>query len=170
MKLTPLDLRHVQFARKFYGYDPDEVHRFLDLVRLELESLVQQNAVLKDEIEQALRRLSEYREKEGLLRDALLTARSVGDDLKANAEREAELIIGDAELKAAKMIGEAMHKVQDLRSQIIDLRTQKSALRQSIRHLIARASDWLELDEEADKEAAEREGNVHFFAPPSEAG
>jgi len=31
----------------------------------------------------------------GLLRDALLTAQAVGDDLKANAEREAELIVGD---------------------------------------------------------------------------
>lgn len=166
MKISPLDLRHAQFRKIFRGFDPEEVGRFLDLVRLEMESLRQENQALKDELQQALRRLSEFREKEGLLRDALLTAQRVGDDLKANAEREADLVVGDAELKASKLIGEAMHKVQQLRSEILDLRHQKAALREGIRHLIAQAGNWVDLDEQADKNDEEKVNNLHFFAAP----
>lgn len=166
MKISPLDLRHAQFRKTFRGLDPEEVGRFLDLVRVEMESLRQENQALKDELQQALRRLSEFREKEGMLRDALLTAQRVGDDLKSNAEREADLVIGDAELKASKLIGEAMHKVQQLRSEILDLRHQKAALREGIRHLIAQAGNWVDLDEEADKGDEEKVSNLHFFAAP----
>lgn len=166
MKISPLDLRHVQFRRSLRGLDPVEVSRFLDLVRVEMESLRQENQALKDELQQALRRLSEFREKEGMLRDALMTAQRVGDDLRANAEREADLLVGDAELKASKLVGEAMHRVQQLRSEILDLRHQKAALREGIRHLIAQAGNWVDLDEEADKDAEEKLGNLHFFAPP----
>ncbi len=170
MKISPLDLRQVQFRKSLRGFDPDEVIRFLDLVRIEMENLRQENQALKDELQQALRRLSEFREKEGMLRDALLTAQRVGDDLRANAEREADLVIGDAELKASKMIGESMHKVQELRNQILDLRHQKAALREGIRHLIQHARDWVDLDEETDKESEERDGNLHFFAAPGSDG
>ncbi|RMF14950.1 MAG: DivIVA domain-containing protein [Candidatus Dadabacteria bacterium] len=168
MKISPLDLRQAQFRRVLRGFDPDEVVRFLDLVRIEMETLRQENQALRDELQQALRRLSEFREKEGMLRDALLTAQRVGDDLKSNAQREADLLIGDAELKASKLVGEAMHKVQELQSQILDLRHQKAALREGIRHLIAQAGHWVDLDEEADEEAAQRDQNLHFFAAPGQ--
>lgn len=166
MKISPLDLRQATFHKIFRGYEPGEVHRFLDLVRIEMESLRQENQALKDELQQALRRLSELREQEGMLRDALMTAQKVGDDLRSNAEREAELVIGDAELKSSRMLGDAMEKVQELRSQIVELRQQKASLRQDIRDMVQRATDWIDLDEEADREDEARDEGVRFFAPP----
>jgi len=171
MKLSPLDLKQVQFRRVFRGVDELEVRRFLDLVRTEMEALRRENEALKDELQQALRRLAEYREKEGVLREALLTAQKVGDDLRHNAEQEAELIVRDAEMKASRHLSEAMHRVQSLRDEIIDLRQQKQTVRVEVKALIDRAQAWLEVDEAADAEAAERESGIHFFAPPqSESG
>jgi cell division initiation protein len=170
MKISPIDIRQVTFRRVLRGVDSEEVARFLDLVRAEMEQLHRENQALKDELQQALRRLSEFREKEAVLRDALMTAQRVGDELRANAEREADLIVGDAELKASKLIGEAMHRVQDLRNEILMLREQKAALREGVRHLIERARLWADLDEEADRDDRERDEKLHFFAPPSAEG
>lgn len=166
MKISPLDLRQARFQRTMRGYDPEEVQRFLDLVRIEMESLREENQALRNELQQALRRLSEFREQEGLLRDALLTAQRVGEDLRTNAEREAELRVGDAELKAGRLIGDAMHRVQELRSQIVELRQVKAALRNEIRAHIRRAETWVDLDEQADAENGD--ANIHFFAPPAD--
>lgn len=168
MKISPLDIRQARFHRVLRGFDPEEVTRFLDLVRIEMESLRDENQALRNELQQALRRLSEFREQEALLRDALLTAQQVGEDLRANAEREAELLVGDAELKASRMIGDAMHRVQELRSQILELRQHKAALRNEVRATIQRAATWVDLDEEADREDGDRDENLHFFAPPDE--
>jgi cell division initiation protein len=167
MKISPLDLRQARFQRAMRGYDPGEVQRFLDLVRIEMEALREENQALRNELQQALRRLSEFREQESLLRDALLTAQRVGEELRSNAERESELLIGDAELKAGRLIGDAMHRVQELRSQIVELRQVKAALRNDIRAHIKRAATWVDLDEQADTESAD--ANVHFFAPTTEA-
>ncbi len=167
MKISPLDLRQARFQRAMRGYDPGEVQRFLDLVRIEMEALREENQALRNELQQALRRLSEFREQESLLRDALLTAQRVGEELRTNAERESELIVGDAELKAGRLIGDAMHRVQELRSQIVELRQVKAALRNDIRAHIKRAATWVDLDEQADTESAD--ANVHFFAPATEA-
>jgi DivIVA domain-containing protein len=87
VKITPLDVDQQQFQRVFRGCDPDEVHRFLDLVSREMEELLRENNGLKEEIRRKEAQISEFREHESQLREALVSAgRMTGRDQGVRAQ------------------------------------------------------------------------------------
>src|SRR5882724_8789213 len=111
--LTPLDIQKQTFARAFKGYNPDEVRGYLHLIAEEIEELVRnvdrlsrENAMLRDELE-------EHNARERILKDTLLSAQRVSEDVKANAHKEAELIVKDAELLSERLVSQAMTRVHD---------------------------------------------------------
>src|ERR1700737_3763816 len=96
--LTPLDIQKKTFARVLKGYSTDEVRGYLQLVAEEIEHLLREvdrvtrdNASLREDLE-------EHNARERILKDTLLSAQKVSEDVKANARKEAELIVKDAEL------------------------------------------------------------------------
>ncbi|HBG77212.1 MAG TPA: septum formation initiator, partial [Clostridiales bacterium] len=50
MSLTPMDIHNKEFARKFRGYQEDEVDEFLDAIVDEFEKLHKENIDLKDKV------------------------------------------------------------------------------------------------------------------------
>jgi cell division initiation protein len=96
MKLTPTDVQRQSFGKRFRGFDPDEVRAFLAAVAEEMAAL--QRA--KDEIDQQLRHLelivNEHREREAILKNTLLTAQKVAEDIRDGARREADTVIKQA--------------------------------------------------------------------------
>ena len=94
--LTPLDIQKQTFARGLKGYNVDEVRGYLHLIAEEIERLVRdadrlsrENAMLRGE-------LDEHNARERILKDTLLSAQKVSEDVRANAHKEAELIVKDA--------------------------------------------------------------------------
>src|SRR5436309_10672455 len=101
--LTPLDIQKQTFARGLKGYNVDEVRGYLHLIAEEVERLVRdldrlsrENAMLREELE-------EHNARERILKDTLLSAQKVSEDVKANAHKEAELIVKDAELLSDRL-------------------------------------------------------------------
>src|SRR4051812_3447977 len=95
--LTPLDIQRQTFSRALKGFDTNEVRAYLQLVAEEIERLVRdvdrlsrENAMLREE-------LDEHNARERILKDTLLSAQKVSEDVKANAQKEAVLIVKDAE-------------------------------------------------------------------------
>ena len=51
MRLSPADIRQQRFTeRMFRGFDKDEVDRFLDQIAEDFESVIKENALLKEQI------------------------------------------------------------------------------------------------------------------------
>jgi cell division initiation protein len=142
--LTPLEIQKQVFARALKGYNPDEVRGYLSLVAEEIERLVKdvdrlsrENAMLREE-------LDDHSQRERILKDTLLSAQKVSEDVKSNARKEAELIVKDAELLSERVIAQAMQRVSDLERSIQDLKIERAAARtrlqgtlDSVQHLIA---------------------------------
>src|SRR4051794_33470573 len=112
--LTPLDIQRQTFSRAFKGYNSDEVRAYLQLIAEEIERLVKdvdrlsrENAMLRGE-------LDEHNARERILKDTLLSAQKVSEDVKANALKEAELIVKDAELLSERLTAQAMSRLADL--------------------------------------------------------
>ena len=100
MKITPLDIQQMVFKTGFRGYDKEEVNRFLEEIAETVEELNRENAVQREKIVFLEQQLTELKRTEATLSNTLVSAQSLAEDVKRSAQRESELVIKEAELKA----------------------------------------------------------------------
>jgi len=164
VKLTPADIQRQSFSTRFRGFDPDEVRAFLAAVAEEMASLQRE----KVEVDQQLRHLElivhEYRERESILKNTLLTAQKASEDIRDAARKEAETVVKLAELQGDRLLELAQSRAHELERGILDLRGHRTALRTDIRALVTRLTHLLDLQEEA-----EVEDNLRFLKRREEA-
>lgn len=154
MRITPLDIQQKQFPMRFRGFDVDEVYAFLELIREELEGLLNENASLKEQLNRADDQLKEYRSMESTLRETLMTAQQMVEDYKTNARKEAELILREAEVKADTMIKDSQEKLVKIHEDIVDLKGIRRHFKEEIKRLIDSHNKMLEFDKEREGEDA----------------
>lgn len=165
MKITPLDVDQQQFQRVFRGCDPDEVHRFMDLVSREMEEMLRENNTLKEEIRRKDTQITEFREHESQLREALVSAGRMTEEIKESARKEAELVAAEAQLRAQKIVLDAQERSVQLGGELGDLRRQKARLMVEIRSILESHRRLLETQEEFDRDASSA-----LPAPPARRG
>jgi cell division initiation protein len=136
MKLTPLDIQQQKFQVQWRGYDKQEVETFLEMISEDVESLMQECNKLRSEIQKCEAQLVDFRENERAIQQTIMTTQKVSDDLKRNAQREAELIISEAKVaagrimndarsQAEKVVGDSRFEVGKLTKELHDLKNRK---------------------------------------------
>lgn len=120
--LTHADIRNREFKQRWVsGYDMDEVETFLKQVADDVEALTSENEGLRNRIKSMEGELDDYRNKRRHLEEALISAQRVIDEMKANAKKEAELIIKDAETQADRWIADANTQVMEIKREFHDM-------------------------------------------------
>jgi cell division initiation protein len=146
--LTPLEIQKQTFSRALKGYSPDEVRAYLHLVAEEIERLLRENDRLTRDVTILREDVEDHTNRERILKDTLLSAQKVAEDLTANARKEAELIVKDAELLADRVVGQAMQRVADLEKSIGDLKMERRAARNKLTTTIDMIQQMIVLDAE----------------------
>lgn len=165
MRITPLDIRKQPFRKTFRGFDPDEVNSFLEMVAAEFETIITQNNEMATNIKVVEEKLSGYIKIEKTLNDTLITAQKISDDARANAQKEAELIIRDAQIRADRYEDESRNRVHTLQSEMAALKNQRdsflarfgSMLKTQLNLLGVLSGDLLESSELTAPQAPQRE-------------
>jgi cell division initiation protein len=152
--LTPLEIQKQTFSRALKGYNVDDVRAYLHLVAEEIERLLRENDRLMRDSSMLREDLEDHSNRERILKDTLLSAQKVAEDLTANARKEAELIVKDAELLAERVIGQAMQRVADLERSISDLKIERRAARNKLTATLDTIQQMVLLD--AEEEANEQ--------------
>ncbi len=152
MKLTPLDIRHKEFKRGMRGYADEEVDEFLDEVADEYERIFKENIDLSERLETLEDKVKQYRRIEETLQKTLVSAQQSAEELKANASKESQLILRDAEFKARQMVSDLYSDRQNLEKTIAGLRSVEQDVRFRLRTLL---ENFLKQLEEAPPVAAE---------------
>jgi cell division initiation protein len=156
MKVTPLDLRQAQFKTKMRGFDPQEVAPFLADAANELENALRELDRLKQEAARSEVSMSEYREREVSLRNTLLTAQRLADQIKDNAEQEARTLLREAESRADLILQKAQARLAEVERDINEMKLRRRDVEGSLEASIAsltyalefmRAQDQVERDE-----------------------
>lgn len=126
MAVTPLDILQKQFgpARRG-GYEPAEVHAFLDQVRESLEAALREGLKLREALLDRDRELATLRAESGDIKEALVLARRLAVDMENNARREADLVLGEARLEAEQLLAAARDEERLLQEHIMRLRTSR---------------------------------------------
>jgi len=120
MNITPIDIQQQQFKGKMFGgLDQEDVDSFLQSVAAEMENLVRENNELKEQQARQSREMLDIAEMEKELREVMLGAQRITEDMKTNARKEADLIVSEAELKA---------RIEDVRRQKIQFEMSLKAL------------------------------------------
>jgi cell division initiation protein len=136
MRLTPLDLRSHRFPRRMGGYDRDEVDGFLQIAAEDYEAALrrlEQQAARIRELEQRVQDLSA---NEKVVQDTLATAQKLSEDLKRTAVKEAEVIVGEAEVRGEKVLEAAHRRAAKLADDIREMKMLRTGLAAAVRAAI----------------------------------
>jgi cell division initiation protein len=158
MKLTPTDIQRQTFSSRFRGFDRDEVMAFLAAVAEEMAALQREQAQTEQQLSHLELIVNEHREREAILKNTLLTAQKVAEDIREVARKEAETIVKQADLQGDRLLELAQNRAHEVERGILELRGHRTALRTDIRALVTRLTHLLDLQEEA-----EVEDNLRFL-------
>lgn len=134
--LTPLDIQNKEFRKGVRGYKESEVDSFLDQVMIDYEKLYKENIELKDKIAMLNDQLKHYNTIEETLQNTLVVAQSTADEVKANARKQSELIIKEAEEAARKIIDEAHKEVEKIQAKYEEIKSEMSVFRTRFKTLL----------------------------------
>jgi cell division initiation protein len=149
MKISPLDIQQQQFKGKMFGgLDPEDVDAFLQLVAAEMEDLIRENTELKEQARRAATDIASMKEKEIDLRDTMLAAQKITEEMKSNSQKEAAILVAEAELKADIILDDANRKRSDLNNQIQDLKRDKIQFESALKSLLDSHYKMLSLNDE----------------------
>jgi cell division initiation protein len=148
VKITPLDIQQQQFKGKMFGgLDSEDVDAFLQMVSGELEDLIRENTDLKEQARRVAADMDDMKQKEGDLRETMLAAQKITEEMKANSQKEATLLISEAELQAERILVDADKKLAELKNQIQNLRREKLQFETALKSLLDTHYKLLALDE-----------------------
>jgi cell division initiation protein len=164
MKISPMDIQRQTFGQRFRGLDQDEVRTYLNIVAEEFASLQMERDRLDQELSSLRSLLEEHRQRETILKNTLLTAQRMSEEIRDTARKQAESVVKEAEIQADRLVELAQTRAHEVEHGILDLRAHRSALRTDVRALITRLSHLLDLQEEA-----ELEDNLRFLKRREEA-
>ena len=123
MELTPLDIRNQTFHKKnFGGIDAEEVKAFLETTATAFEQMSRNRTDLTERLKIAEERVNYYRQIEKTIQDAVVTMQKTVDEVKASAEKEAELIIAEAKARAVREVENTKREAENLRAEIEQLK------------------------------------------------
>ncbi len=102
--ITGMEIRNQQFSKSIRGYNEDEVKMFLQHIAQDYENLYGENSHLKENIQKCRFELEKYHKMEETMNNSLILAQQTSENLKANAEKEAEKRLNDAKRAISEML------------------------------------------------------------------
>jgi cell division initiation protein len=100
MTITPVELHHIQLKRGLLGYRCGPVDRLIEEIERSFEDTWRERAEYADRIEQLQSEIARHRDLETLLRTTLVTAEKSAHELKAQAKKEADIVLQEAHAEA----------------------------------------------------------------------
>lgn len=163
MKVTPLDLRQQRFRTVMRGFDRTEVTAFLTEVADDYEQALRETDRLQGELGRLETMLNEHREHERNLRNTLLTAQRLADEIKANAEQEAKRVVREAEGRADLILQKAVARTEDIQREVDALRMKRREVEASLESTITAVRNALEFVQE--QEHRDRDEKILLHRP-----
>jgi cell division initiation protein len=147
MSLSPVEIRHITFARRPFGFKRSAVERALVEVAQSFEAVWRDRGELTDRVEHLEAELARYRDLESLLHTSLVSAQRTAGELKDQAQREADTVLVEAHAEARRVVFEAHERQARL---LADTRRLKVQLESALAALDGVGDDaWPETDERA---------------------
>jgi cell division initiation protein len=163
MHITPLEIQQKQFKVKWRGFDVREVDGFLEQVAGALEAALHKGEQLQDEIHRLEHESQGYKKREETFKHALLNSQKVIDQMKENAQKQASLLVAEAEVKAEKILNKAHKRLAQLHEDIAELKRQRMQIQVQISSILESHSKLLEIGKESMEAMEEEDSKVKLL-------
>jgi cell division initiation protein len=122
-----MEIHNQQFKKALRGFDQEEVKEFLEIIAEDYEALFVENAQLKEAIQRLEHELGKYRKIEESINNSLILAQQTADNIKTNAQLEAEKLITDARGKVTEVFILYQDVIKRLNIMNLELKGQVAA-------------------------------------------
>lgn len=161
------ELRHMEFAKAFRGYEPKDVDAVLSQVSAEMTELLDERRGFEERLAEYSARSGDISGKEALLGATLLKAEQISESLRESARRESEAMIEEARREATRILDEAKtihaRSVQEMEGTRDEWLLGLSSVRQDVQKLLAGLAQleekWLFLDPDRSRGNGESEAD-----------
>ncbi len=147
MILRAEDVLAKTFTRSaFGGYSVSEVATFLKNISEELEEQNRTQDELNKKIQKQEALIQEWRNREDILKNVMLSAQHTAEDMKKNARQQADAIVEDAKQKADLIVQDARDSLKAAYQDLSDLKRIHIQLKNTLQAVLRSHQDLLDQD------------------------
>ena len=117
MKLSPEMIREQRFKARLSGFDKTEVIAFLMDIAEDMEMLIEENSLLKSDLETIKRRQRD-------MEDLFLSVKQFSEEKMKRADLDAKGLLAEAEKKAAEISTAAGRKLAEVEQRAQEMQSQ----------------------------------------------
>ncbi|MEM6263727.1 MAG: DivIVA domain-containing protein [Bacteroidota bacterium] len=134
--IRPIEIRKQSFRKAFRGYDPEEVHAFLETLSAEWERQLEDHHKLKESYEQVQANYASLKEVETMLHKTLMQAEQSSRNTLENARQKAELNLREAEAKGREIIRRGVDERKRIETEIQQLNERRDQIFQELQSFL----------------------------------
>lgn len=136
--LTALDVRRYDFGNALRGYDRVRVDQFREQAAEELERLARLTQELETEVRVAREQLRGFQERDKAINEALVSAQQLRAEIREQAEREAQLMVREAQADAERQMTQVREEIRRAEEELQSLWRTRRAFLAQLRHQLER--------------------------------
>lgn len=134
--IMPLDIQNKEFAKGVRGYKEEEVDRFLDMITVDYDNLIQETKGLKERIKVLEEELEKKKQMEDSVKETVDAARNLMKDISGSAEKRAEIVLKNAEMEAEIIIKKAEAEAQKYKEDISLMQSRMAIFNERFKNLL----------------------------------
>jgi cell division initiation protein len=143
MRLTPIQIRKQEFARKVRGFDIEEVQAFLTTAATDFEELLRENMELRAEKTALMQELQNYKKLEDSLRSLVSQAEKAATESTESLKKTAEIVKREAQLSADQLLSEARQEMVRAKAKLAEVKNLRETIVKTIRTILTAQLDML---------------------------
>lgn len=147
MRLTSMEINNKDFKRGFRGYDIDEVDEFLEKISEDYEAIYKENSTLKEKLTAMTEKLNHYAKIEDTIQNTLLLAQNAAEQAKVSAQKEADLIVKNANEASMRIMDKARNDVLQVNDQYESIKQEFNKFRAKYRSFMKSQLEMFESTE-----------------------
>ncbi len=159
-RLSPIDIEHADFTARVRGFDKGEVGEFLSRVALEVAEGLKERQGLERRLAEALEQVTQLQEEVARQSEAVVAAERSGAAVMERAEREAQLLLAEAETLQRRRHQEIDAAAQRERFELSRLKHQRALFMEQFRGLLEAYTRSLEGLEHPQADPTSRDGQT----------
>ena len=122
------------------------------LLQAKMTGVLMEKEQLKKELDLCKNQLSRFEGRELVLRDTLVSAQKFSKEIRANAEKEGELVVREAEIRGEEIVNQALQRQRELREEIRTLQFKRHEIEQDIINMLNSLKELIETYRREDNE------------------
>jgi cell division initiation protein len=143
MRIAPIDIVNRKFGRALRGLHPAEVADFQTEIAAKVESLLSENAQLRESLENLRVQVAKYNRIEETIQNTLTLAQEAAEEARATARHEAELELREARQQAERILERAEARAREAEAEVVRLRRERERFEAEFGAMLQGYLNWL---------------------------